>query len=551
MSESFTSIALEVRINGTWYDIWEDVVTSEGVQFSRGIQGTGPLDRVAQPGTLRFTLNNSATNSAGLAGYYTPGHANARAGWTVGLLVRLSFTYQSWTYYKWRGTIDPDGLEITTGTNGSRRVRVTCSDWMRQAQDHRINLLEGQTDLRLDQAIEILLGNMPTRPAQVEYFDAEDCDPYDYIFDVAAPDTTALAEFQRLAVGAIGEHQEPLQDPVVYADGYIVLRGGLATGEKLWASFRADDELTEVPQTTALAGDLLMETGDALLMEDGSVLKLDEITDATITDDDILADSAISYGKHLANPVYVVTYPRKLDASGTAILWSLDEPIPVPTGGTVVTIRGTYNSPQTGIRVNGVDFVNPLVANTDYKATSGEEGGTDLTSDLNITASFGASEVELSLVNSGGTLLYTGGTVASTFLQVRGRGVYIQDPVRKVYQNEGDIDVYGPHPLTLDLRYHSPARINDEFNIGQKTLDQWSRTVHTLDQINMSANRNEKNMLQFLFLEPHAIVAITESMSGLSGDEYYLQGYNAQILDGNTVMWNASFKLPPIDEPRT
>jgi len=61
--------ALQVYIGSTWVDLSSDVRTSSPFSGSRGIMGNGPLDRVAGPGFLNFALDNSADNSAGLAGY--------------------------------------------------------------------------------------------------------------------------------------------------------------------------------------------------------------------------------------------------------------------------------------------------------------------------------------------------------------------------------------------------------------------------------------------------------------------------------------------------
>ena len=65
-------LKIEVYINSAWVDISADVMAP--ISGNRGIMRNGPLDRVGDPGYLNFGMNNSIANSAGLAGYYSPGH---------------------------------------------------------------------------------------------------------------------------------------------------------------------------------------------------------------------------------------------------------------------------------------------------------------------------------------------------------------------------------------------------------------------------------------------------------------------------------------------
>ena len=74
-------------VDGVYTDVSADVLSDLTATY--GISGGGPTDRVASTGSMQFQLNNSASNSAGLVGYYSLGHANARSGFDLLQVPRL------------------------------------------------------------------------------------------------------------------------------------------------------------------------------------------------------------------------------------------------------------------------------------------------------------------------------------------------------------------------------------------------------------------------------------------------------------------------------
>src|SRR3990167_10875564 len=66
----------------TFTDLVEDV--RPPAHFEYGITGAGPEDLVAGTGIGRLTLDNSARNSGGALGYYSPGHVSKRSGFDDG-----------------------------------------------------------------------------------------------------------------------------------------------------------------------------------------------------------------------------------------------------------------------------------------------------------------------------------------------------------------------------------------------------------------------------------------------------------------------------------
>lgn len=537
MSELFTSIALEVLISGSWVDLTPDVLVDPAVKFSRGISGNGINERLADVGRMTFSLKNGASNSAGLAGYYSPGHANALSGWTVSLPVRLSFTYDSWTVYKWRGRIEADGIKVIPGTLDARRVDVSCQDFMGLAADHKLNLLTPMDDVPINVAVETILSSMAFQPVSREYENVQFAANFPYIFDVTGSETTAMGELQNIATGMS-------DNATTVGRGTIVMRGGLADGDSLYATHLPNDD-KHLPQVTADVNNLLLETGDALLLETGDNLLLEGDQDASFTDDDILPGSQFSYGKDIVNRVTIVAYPRRVDAAATTVLWTMEEAISIAAGATT-TVRGTYNNPTGGAKINGTDFVDPPVSGTDYMANASEDGtGADRTSSLTLVAKFGSAEVEFTLTNTSGSTIYVGGGTAGAFLQVRGKGVYIEDTARRVTIDQTSIDTHGEKVLTIESRYMDlNNHVGSNMSYGEKIINKWKDPLTSADRLYFAANKNVKNMVHFLFMEPRRAATITETMSGLTltTTVWYMQGYEAEILDGKIVMWNASFK---------
>ena len=517
--ETFTSIALEAYIGGAWTNLWADVLQNT-VHCSRGIPGNGPEDRVAGPGYLKFSLNNSEFNSAHLIGRYSPGHANCLSGWTTGIAVRLSFTYDNNTWRKWYGHIQPDGIKVITGVKRERRVEVSCYDYMGLVTYHKLNLLTSQSSKTVAQALALIFANMPITPLATSLANINDV-AFDTVFDTSGADTTALSEFNKLAASN---------------RIFIVVRGDDLGGERLSIETA---EIFAVPLPPSSAGVLLMETGDHILMETGDDLLLDDTETLTLSNSDF-DDADISYGKDLINYVTVVSYPRKLGAAATTVLWTLRDAVQLAAGESI-TFRGAYVG-SAGEKINGTDFVTP-VASTDYFAFANADGtGTNYTANTSVTATFGAAEVDLVVTNTHGSAsFYIGG--ASITFQVRGREVRVQEPVRAITKDTTSINTYGVRPLTVDVKYqsdpHTAAVIGGEYI----TSYDLKNPHYSVDRLTIVANKNPKNMYSFMYLEPHfSVFSISDTMTA-SDEQYILQGYEFDIIGNGLVKWYPSFRF--------
>lgn len=523
----------------SWNDLTPDLIWNPRPTGTRGKTSPNVTTRMADPGTFKFTLDNSASNSVGTLGYYSPDHPNSiapnnalsgRGGWGPGTPIRVSFAYDTWQpYYKWYGWIDPLGVRVYSGTNGERRVEVTCSDFLRLATIGRMDLITSQSNKTPAQAMEALEAYIPdilalsspgTSPLATEY--RTGLDALETVFDGTGPHTTILSEYEKIV------------QSVSDTGTYIWVRGDLTGGETLVLGVRPQS----IPVATADAGALLLENGDNLLLEDGvSNLLLDELAQPHFTDNDIMPGSQFSFGKHITNRVEIVSYPRTAGTVTTDVLWKLQTPTPLnPTE--TVTMRGQYSEQTSGNKIYGTDFQDPPVSGTDYVAKQNEDGsGATLTSSLSVSATFGSGEVSISVENTGGTALWFGGTAIP--FQVRGRAVSFQEPARVIFTDSGSIQDYGERSVTIDRKYaQDPVTVN---RISNPYITTWADPKPGIDKLVLLANRSPANMAAFLWAEPFTSCLVTESMTGISGETFTLTGYTFEIVDPYTVIWYPNF----------
>jgi hypothetical protein len=130
MSVSINNLRVQVGLNQgplnditaiTWTDITSSVILREGINFSTGKTFA---DRVARPGTLSLTLDNSAQK--GTAGRWTVGGPNVTSGFNLRIPIRVGYYNGSSIDALWTGYID---LLSSRWDGGVRPVvQVTASD---------------------------------------------------------------------------------------------------------------------------------------------------------------------------------------------------------------------------------------------------------------------------------------------------------------------------------------------------------------------------------------------------------------------------------------
>lgn len=510
MSETFSAITYEVYISGAWTDITVDVRLNPSVRWSCGILGNKLTDRVGWAGYLTFSLDNTSGNSAGLAGYYSPGHTNALSGWGVGVKVRLSFTWDGATRVKFIGRVLPDGITVAPGyQSGSRDVRVRCGDFMHALSVHELSLPEFVEDKTMDEIVALIVANLPIQPENTSYSTGTDTFPS--VFDTVRVKTTGASELYKVALSE-------------FAPVYCRSDGTLVTESR---TTRSNVTNTQLPLPADESDFLLAEDGTFLLAEDGTKIVLNETQEADF--DNTMVDMQLRYGANYANRVIGTSYPRKVDAAATTVLVTLQKPFQLAAGETKTGYRLSYRDPAgAATRVSGRDMVTPA-ATTDYTANDASDGsGTDRTGSLTVTASYGTEAVEYTLVNG------HSGDIWVTKLQARGKGIYIYDPVQVIHEDSGEQAANGVYTLVFDMKYQDRADLVDSFSAYALQLEKVPGM--TVDEVTLEANRNSMNMSGFMYLEPGTKAHFTETQSGIDKD-FFIQGYSAEIVNGKTVFW--------------
>lgn len=470
----------------------------------------GPLDRIGDAGILTFDLNNSTTNTAGLLGYYSPGHANYWAGWTIGLPVRLGFVFETITYYKWYGNIAPKGIFVNPGVYGNRRVTVSCWDYMAQLAVHEINLLSLATNKRIDEAVPLVVANMPRAPIATSY--ATGVETFATVFDGITKGARALGVINDLLLSE-------------WAYGYV--KGDKTGGETLVIEAQDTRPLktnTILPKSRDDCSVLTDESGNILTDESDNILVADEAGATAILENPI--DVKTSFGTHQTNRTILTAYPRKVDAVASTILFTLQTPIKLSAGETKTGVRCMFRDPSgASTRINGKEITISATANAQADGL-----GANKTANLTVTTDTGTDAVEHSLYNSDGSDIYV------ITLTATGKGIYLYDYVQMVVEDSSSQTRYeAVLTTTINCRYQNdPAKVD---TISDYVLARNTDPHTTVDSARFCANRDATAMFCFLELEPGTKAAFSESVTAVS-DNYFIQGYSFEINDANIVFWS-------------
>jgi len=545
--ELFTTIKFEMKIAGVWTDITADVLQNPRPRVDgMGIMGSGINDRVGDIGTLSFSLNNSASNTAGLLGYYSPSNDNSFLTNTVtGIEVRLYFEYNGVRRYKFYGRVYKDGWQVIPGKYKERRVDVVVQNWMKRASDTELDLMGYALDKRFEEGVQLVLNNMDVRPQNTSFSTGTVTFPT--LFDVTRTNTKAIGEINKMVMSEMG---------------FAFIAGDGTNGETL--KLQSFQERLNLPDADADQGSyipvkmsdvtdiLLLVSGDDLLLVSGASdnILLNNRQRASFTEADIQA-ATIQYNKNYFNYATIKTYPRTVDAAATTVLWALsvndpaEEPIEIAAGEQALDIRGAFRDPDNpDTQINGIEMVTP-VSGTDWKAFANADGtGTNYTTSVTVVADYGTADVRYTITNNAAVTVYV------TLLQARGKGVKIYSPNEKTFKA---LSAGAPIvKVDIDLLYTPGASQLDVLFDG---ITWFSTTYATespkFDTVTMFVNKSSKAMLAFMHIEPGMAMTFTETVSGLGIDVFlpnqvgwFVNGYSFEIIDGKYVKWTCVLKFP-------
>ena len=516
MTAVYPTTTVEVELSGVgsgWTDISVDVIPP--VSGFLGIPGNKPLDRIGKPATLEFRLNNSITNSGRKNGYYSPGHTDARSGFDAGIGCRIKFVYEAYTKYRIKGNIVLGGIVPEPGSRGKRVTLVTVHGWMKKAMKHKMDLPTLAEDKTTDEIAALIVANMPSaiQPTNTDYNTGDTTSAT--VFDMLKKTSTAYAEFYKIALSELG---------------YIYDKGDTTDGQ----TFVVDGRNTRAEQTTVKqltvgkgsSGFLLKEDGAYLLKEDGYRILIDEVQDATLTA--IMDMSSPPRGRDVCNTITTKTYPRRIDAAATTVLWTLNKYIEIEAGITKEPFKAYFRDPDNLATSVGAKDVQDLIETTDYLMNAKSDGsGADLSSDLTVTLEkTGSNGVEITLANSGAVTGYV------TFLQVKGKGIYTYEPVEFTISDSASIDQYGPIELRVDLKYVDQPLFGE--TIGSILLAEYKDAKSLPNELWYNANRSDLYLYAFLQLEPGDRFYSNEDQTGI-GDDYIVNGMKFEILENSII----------------
>ena len=402
ISRPLLDLTVDLELDGPqqgWTDVTRDVLVRGGVSWDYGLPGSTPQDRVAGIGECRFLLDNSPANSAGIAGYYAPGHPDARPGFELGIACRISLTHDGTTRRKlyYLESVDP-----SFGPEAARAVVCQGVDWIGLAARTPVRDVPVQRAQRTDQILQTILNAMPVAPRTVAL--ALGRSTFDYALDdLRGAQAPALEALYKVTLSELG---------------YLTAEGDEADGETVRFVDRSYRSRQGVGHEITRARDVVLQRA---------------VTDVVGT-------------------VRVAVPLRRVDSGTTTVLYQwAGASLEIPPETTIYPF-GPYRDPdQEAQRVGGVDMQTP-VAGTDYVATTAEDGsGTDVTDQLIVAAVFGAGGVQWTIENP------TPETVYLMPLQARGRGVY-DYATTELAAGTGSADA-SHGVLTLHLPYLSDLNV--------------------------------------------------------------------------------------------
>lgn len=471
-------VAATVRVDvqftaGVWTNVTADTVAHEGMRFRRGMSAGGPRDRLATTGTLELVLQNDASCSGGVQGYYSPGHTNCRSGWTFGVPIRVVGTYSSTDYPLWRGrvrTIDP-----TPGRYGRQRVSVTAQDCMGDLAECQVREVTPQVDKTEVELLQAIVAAMPAalQPPATSYDAA--LDAYPFALDDFADGGSAMAMMAAVADSAVG---------------YI------------WAS------------------------------ADGTLKYTNRQTWATATPSTILTESLIyrelevpTSRENVYNRIRVTAHPRAVDAENNTILWSADSIIVVAPGQTV-TVWASYTDPGNPERLVGATAIQETpTPYLDWAANVDPTGlSTDATGSVTVSVTGFASTAKIEITNGAAVSVYLVDSAGVPFLQVKGRGVYDYAPITA---ESYTASTYADRTLAIDLPYQ------DDGNIAQGVADflklLWAITTRKAKRVRINPQESNTLMLAALQREIGDQITLSETMTGLSSVDCSIVGVEFEV----------------------
>jgi hypothetical protein len=508
MAYVYPTIALHGNFNRdgeTWDQIVDVIQGSEEGLW--GMQGDGVQDRLAGTDYFRFEVRNDAGCSGG-AGYYTPGHANMRAGWGVGLPLLLSFSFDGHTKYFF-ARIPKGGISVDPNAFGPQRVEVLAHGFGEQLAIHELKGMSYETNVNLVQVAQAILANMPIQPRATQF---------------GAVNKIFPAGFDTLKAG--DKALEELAKAVISEWGYAYTKRDRTVGETFVIegaySRNSISELSCVPVASSEAGFLLQEGGGYMLLEDGGRQILEDTVEANLGNTMLLDSPETEDGGDLINYARARVFPRSVQEDVT--LFALTEPFFLGPGEERSDIYGPYRDPDgrnsNNVSAKEVTVVAEMNAQQDM-------AGADLSAYLEVTSAPDVSEVAFNLVRNNHPTL--GGWV---MLAAEGDGVFTYTAIDRKAEDADSIEQHGRLQEDVDLHY----LVNP---LEALAFAEWIVAKHKDPRMRARrsrflANTSAFHMLAFIFLDIGSRFYQEQSLANVAGD-FFIQGVHFTVGRGGLL----------------
>ena len=462
------------RILVPGWDDWADVLT-DPIPITRGLFDPSPTSRVPDTGTMVLTLDNSAHNSAGLVGYYSPDHASKRARFANGLSVRINLERAGVAYYKFEGRIT--NIDQEPGLLCRKVTYVTVSDWMDVAVRTPVPRLAVQESQRDDQVIQTILDSLDQAPHETDLDVGGET--YDYsLTDLRDEQDKVIAALQSLMLSGLGR---------------IFVVGGTTSGEIL-------KYITLSSQTEASVPDATFDNSFLNMGAERTAFKRYKRVRATSFP--MIIDSS-----------YVVVF-----STPASIEISADEQVSFE-----IYFRDTSGAGKNRLAV--ID-VQDLVADTDFKFSSSDGSGNDLNANF-IIDSFEKG-------NNSAKITATNTAVVKGYLwqlKVRAKGLYRNDPLTYTAENA---DIKESEAATLDFKMPYQASYNVARDRAIALQLAYNDEITEVPTISFNGGQDSVHLNYAVELEPGMLIETIDNVTGIS-EYFYMIGYRMNVRDLNDI----------------
>lgn len=462
-----------------WTDVTGDVRTQDLLVCEYGIVGNTPTDRIASTGRLSFSLDNSQANSEATIGLYSLLNANHRAGLDLNIPVRLVLSAPGVPeYYKFLGRLDVAPAD--PGVWAERIVYCAAVDLMDDWASTDEPDLETQAGKRSDELLTALLDAMATDQQPSARTIETGLGTYPYALDGGTGQRLSIRE--RMNQIVLSEYGKAFLSGDTDLGGRFVFQNRHHAPLRPAVLFRLDNDMTGLELETSRA----------------KVFRSVQVT------------------VHPTNDVAI---------AATVVLYELKSAqIYIAPGDTNDTLFGPYRDPDTNDQIGGTD-IEALVPGTDYVFNTKADGtGSDLTGAFTVTASATGSGVRWTIVNTGGV-----GAFVRT-LQLRGKPIQRNTLLIETLVAGG----YGRQVLQIEMPYQ------DNANVGADLASYLASVLSTpgasVTSVRFLANKSAAHMAAAIQLEPGDRIALSETVTGLTNEEFIINGVRLELQTPN-LLW--------------